>query len=239
MTKLPPVENKLWWLFLIWSAIGLIAIVTQTEADTIQRLVSQPQLRFFFMSCLAWGDFIFHVFAAVNLLFAVSSWLGWRRTWISFAVIAILSSVVETLGATTGFPFGSYFYTERMGPMLGNTLPLAIPLAWWNILGSFFMLTRYALPRLNSRLTCLIVAGLATALDWVMEPFAWKIRGYWIWESAQIPLQNYVSWFVLSFILCRISPLHSPYRPELDKRALAIPALMLAFFVSARLLHGI
>jgi putative membrane protein len=239
MNRLSRTEKSLWFIFLVWSSVGLISIFTQTDADTIRRLVSQPQFRSFFISCLTWGDFVFHVLAAGNLLFALSAWLGWRKTWTSFVVIGVLSAITETIGTKTGFLFGPYFYTERMGPMLGGTLPLAIPFAWWNILGSFYMLARYALPRLGSRSTSLLVAALATILDWVMEPFAWKIRGYWIWENAHIPLQNYVGWFVLSFALCRISPLHGPYRPELDKRCLAVPVLMLTFFISARLLHGV
>jgi bisanhydrobacterioruberin hydratase len=232
-------EKLLWIMFLAWSSMGLISIVAQVDAEMIDCLGLAETPRLFLLSCLSWGDFIFHALAAANLLIAMAPYLGWPKTWSCFACIGVLSALVETMGARTGFPFGSYFYTERMGPMVADTLPLAIPLAWWNILGSFYWLVRYVQPRFSPRITCLAVASAATALDWVMEPFAWQIRGYWIWENAGIPLQNYFGWFGLSFILCRVSPLHGLYRPAWDKRVAAIPCLMLAFFVMARMIHGV
>ena len=239
MKLLPYLEKTLWPIYLIWSAIGLVATLLKVDEPMIKQLVKMESLQPFFSTCLSWGDFIFHALAAVNLLFAMGLYLGWKRTWISFAVIGLLSATVETIGARTGFPFGAYFYTDRMGPMIAETLPLAIPLAWWNILSSFFLLVRHFQPKLSPRFTCLAVAALATILDWIMEPFAWRIKGYWIWTAGSIPLQNYLAWFTLSFLLCRLSPMYSCYRPLLDKRIIAVPALMLVFFIGARIVHGV
>jgi uncharacterized membrane protein len=233
------IETILWPLFLIWSSCGLLTILFQIDQESLQRSVSIPALQSFGQLCLAWGDFLFHLLAAANLLFAVARSLSWRKTWISFTLIALLSSLVETLGALTGVPFGDYHYTHRMGPMLAGVLPLAIPLAWWNILAPLYLLLRWFRPRLSPRLSALFTAALATLMDWIMEPFAWKIQGYWIWESGQIPLQNYLGWFFLSFILCRLSPLYSPYRTTLDRRLIAVPSLLLLYFITARFIHGL
>lgn len=239
MKHLNRLEKILWPALLIWAAVGLVTSLLKFNEGTLSEMQLPVFLNSFLALCLRWGDFIFHLLAAGNLLFAVSQAISWRKTWISFLVITVLSGVVETLGTRTGFPFGDYIYTDRMGPMLMNTLPLAIPLAWWNILSPFFMLMRHYFPKLNPRLTCLSVAALATLIDWIMEPFAWRIKGYWIWTSGTIPLQNYCAWFALSFLLCRVSPIYSPYRPILDKRFIAVPALMLAFFIGVRLIYGV
>lgn len=239
MKHLNRLEKILWPALLIWAAVGLVTSLLKLDQSMLSGMNLPMFLHSFLTLCLQWGDFIFHLLAAGNLLFAVSQAISWQKTWISFLVIAILSGVVETLGTRTGFPFGAYIYTHKMGPMLMDTLPLAIPLAWWNILSPFFLLMRHYAPKLSPRLTCLSVAALATLLDWVMEPFAWRIKGYWIWTSGAIPIQNYFAWFFLSFLLCRVSPLYSPYRPLLDKRFIAVPALMLTFFIGTRLVHGV
>ncbi|NJK93171.1 MAG: carotenoid biosynthesis protein [Blastochloris sp.] len=238
-TKSKRFETLLWVVFLIWAGVGLLSILLQTDAAQIRAWISQPLLQTFVLTCFQWGDFLFHVLAAANLFLAVSSQLGLKKTSISFGCIALLSGLVETWGTLTGFPFGSYVYTSNMGPMLAGTLPLAIPLAWWNILSPLYLLTRHFLPKLPARATCLLVALAATSMDWVMEPFAWKIKGYWIWEAGYIPWENYLSWFLLSFLLCRLAPLHSPYQAALDRRLIAVPLLMLSFFISARLIHGV
>ena len=38
-----------------------------------------------------------------------------------------------------------------------------------------------------------------TAFDILMEPAAMALN-YWNWENGVVPFQNYLAWFVLSFI---------------------------------------
>jgi bisanhydrobacterioruberin hydratase len=44
------------------------------------------------------------------------------------------------------------------------------------------------------------VSVLMTLFDLVMEPAAVRL-GYWTWQGGTIPLQNFISWFVLALLL--------------------------------------
>ena len=48
----------------------------------------------------------------------------------------------------------------------------------------------------------LIIDGaiLAVFFDWIMEPVAMKL-GFWQWTNQQVPLYNYVCWFLISVAL--------------------------------------
>ena len=43
-------------------------------------------------------------------------------------------------------------------------------------------------------------ARICTLLDVLIEPVAIKLD-YWSWENNVIPLQNYVMWFIVSFVI--------------------------------------
>ena len=53
----------------------------------------------------------------------------WQALLAGLCVI-LLSYGVETLGVTTGFPFGSYYYTGILFPSLPGGVPLAVMFAW-------------------------------------------------------------------------------------------------------------
>ena len=119
-------------MFLIWSAAGLIFIFGRISPDVIAHWPLPEGLRHFILSCLQTGDpiLIYHAFANTHL-HAARQWTpAIARRW--GLIVLLCSLAMETLGARTGFPFGSYSYTERFGPMLG-IVPLTIPfaLAWW------------------------------------------------------------------------------------------------------------
>ncbi len=104
---------------------------------------------------------------------------------------------VEVLGVHTSFIFGSY----RYGPTLGIKLwevPVIIGLNW-------FMLV-YATGSISNRLPLSLFGKAATGallmvfLDFFIEPFAIS-RHLWQWHNNTIPLQNYLAWFIIAFLL--------------------------------------
>ena len=73
-------------------------------------------------------------------------------------------------------------------------------------------------------------------IDLVIEPVAMKY-GFWSWQGGQIPLQNYLAWFVVSFVLLQLF-----YRLKFRKVNLIAPALyffQLLFFVVLYLLTSV
>jgi len=125
---------------------------------------------------------------------------GRARGVIRFALITGALFGVELLGVRTGFPFGSYEYTDRLG-LLVTGVPAAIGVAWyctvvngWRIVGRLVSTRRPERPLLVALGTGMMTLGLDVAL----EPMAGFVEKYWVWSGGFVPLQNYLSWFMLS-----------------------------------------
>lgn len=115
---------------------------------------------------------------------------------ITMMLIAVLGFAIEVIGVKTGNVFGEYHYSNALGPKLINT-PLFIGINW-------LMLTYSAYYTLNKRISMkiplvFIGALLITFFDFIMEPVAIQVN-MWNWNQGFIPIQNYLAWFVISFI---------------------------------------
>ena len=49
----------------------------------------------------------------------------------------------------------------------------------------------------NPLLQIVVAAGLMTGVDVLIEPVATQLD-FWQWKGCQIPIQNYVMWFIVS-----------------------------------------
>ena len=123
--------------------------------------------------------------------------------------IATVSAMAEWIGLHTGMLFGSYQYTDQIGPMLPGGLPLAIPIFWVFMLIAADDLASLALPGNASRVTrALSGAWIAMAWDIMVDPIA-VAYGCWIWTPAGsvfgIPITNAPSWFATAFVALWLS----------------------------------
>jgi uncharacterized membrane protein len=227
-------SESLWWIFLIWSTVGLFIMATGLSEQTIVDWKLEPVWTRAALACLHWGDFLYLLFGALVVGSTAAQVLSPRDLRTAVLVITVGSGLVETIGTLTGFPFGSYTYMNRLGPQIGP-LPLAIPTAWWLVVAGFYLTARRLFPTLNRRNLSLITAAAATGFDWIMEPFAWEVRGYWIWHDGAVPVENYAAWFALSFILARLAPLHAVAPWKTDLRAGGVIILTLLLFLIGRL----
>lgn len=156
-----------------------------------------------------WEDMIFIALAAAVLTLWLARLVGWKVTLWAFGWTALVSGVVEAIGATTGYPFGNYTYTERFGPRLGGLLPVAIPLAWWVVLLPLYTVARRWLsaePQPGQRIALALGVGIAaTIVDLALEPVAWGVRGYWLWEDGGfyygVPALNFFGWWVTAALI--------------------------------------
>jgi putative membrane protein len=148
--------------------------------------------------------------AALGL--ASAGWLwtnfGSRGLFVAWAIFA-LGIALEYLGVTTGFPFGTYTYTDVLVPQLPGSLPLAIGFAWLTIVVSGLFTARWLFTRTPARgplLWSIVGALLSVGLDLLLEPVAYLIKGYWLWQSGSnlyygIPLTNFLAWLVAAFLM--------------------------------------
>lgn len=148
---------------------------------------------------------------------------GVRTITVFFAITAVVTYVMEWLGTHFGFPFGHYYYTNRLGPLLMD-VPIVIPVQWFNILYVCYIMVNIILAggnraegqqepvatqelRLSSPvpriLTTSIAAGLfMVAWDFINDPYMVGV-GTWVWTDPTeffglafqgIPLSNFIGW---------------------------------------------
>jgi len=145
--------------------------------------------------------------AAINTYFFLAQAEGIATTRRWFLLILLGTGAAAWIGARTGFPFGPIAFTEKLGMRIGRVLPFSLPLLWFTVLlnARYFALRLF--PRISHWQLALATAALALFTDMNLEPVAWKMRAYWIWYPLALsapafpPVQNYVSWFVLAFVL--------------------------------------
>lgn len=138
-------------------------------------------------------------------------WGARAALWVLF-----LSWLIEHVGATTGFPFGAYSYTDVLQPQIFGVVPLAIPFAWLLIVTAAMGTAELLLERdgraANADLRVspgkvFTAAAFALLLDVTIEPFAVHVNNYWVWSDSAgaayygIPASNFVAWWVTSLLL--------------------------------------
>jgi putative membrane protein len=184
------------------------------------------------------------------------------------ALILFLAWLVEHIGATTGFPFGSYTYTNVLQPQIIGVVPMAIPFAWLLTVGAAVGTSEHVLAQTDrsalddvrvSVTKVLTAASLALLLDVTIEPFAVNINHYWVWSDSVhssyygIPTTNFAAWWCTSVILvlvllerrraAALARLHRPVR-ALEQRffwpwlPLSLYLTNLTMFVLVNLARG-
>ncbi|GIF05729.1 carotenoid biosynthesis protein [Actinoplanes siamensis] len=151
---------------------------------------------------------------------------------------------VEAVGVATGFPFGDYEYSGRLGPRLLG-VPLIIPLAWtwmaWPAWLAALRVARRRIPRI-----AVAAAGLA-AWDLFLDP-QMVAEDYWRWRDPVpalpgvpgVPIGNYLGW--LGFALLLMAALAAAAGRSADlPRPTDAPALALWLwtYASSALAHAV
>lgn len=145
---------------------------------------------------------------------------GWRQTLATAVLIALLGWALEAIGTATGFPFGTYDYTDKLQPQLAH-VPLLIPLAWFMMMpvswGVASLLGGGTRPWWRF---VLLSAATMTAWDLFLDPqmVMWE---FWLWRDVPafnyfgIPWLNYFGWLLGSAVITAVVML--VLKPEWDK----------------------
>ncbi len=91
------------------------------------------------------GGVVYILLGAVAVAIYAYRTLGWR-TWLGFMLPAVVLSLSsELLGTSTGFPFGHYRYLSGLGYKIAGLVPFTIPLSWFYLGMSAYVLARVGL----------------------------------------------------------------------------------------------
>jgi putative membrane protein len=165
---------------------------------------------------------------------------GLRRTAAIVVAVALIAWASEAVGSKTGFPFGSYHYTDKLQPQVLD-VPVLIPLAWLMMLPPAWavaqVLTGALLGRAGVRrrrqlwnaVVSVPMSALAfTAWDLFLDPqmVHW---GLWTWDQPGayfgIPLVNYAGWLLVSGVITAVA------RPPVLPQRARLPIYTLTWLI--------
>lgn len=105
---------------------------------------------------------------------------------------------VEIVGVKTGAIFGKYEYTSLLGFHL-LSVPIIIGINWISLTYTTNNIAAYLIK--NKAFASIFAAMAMVGFDMLIEPLAIKHK-FWIWlDDGSPPIQNYISWFIVSLIL--------------------------------------
>jgi putative membrane protein len=158
------------------------------------------------------SDYVFLFGVLMGFLFALlhaGQRLGWKQAVGLCGLTFIVSLTFESVGVATGLIYAPYHYSQNLGPMFLNLVPLIIPVAWFMMIYPSFVIADWLIPagweQWRRLLSVAAIGGLVmTAWDVVGDPVA-VAHGSWAWEVNGpyfgIPLQNFWGWWLTTFVV--------------------------------------
>jgi putative membrane protein len=165
------------------------------------------------------------VLGAVAGLCFLAHCVGTRRALMVFGAGFALSLCSELAGTYSGFPFGAYGYSDRLGYKVAGLVPFNIPTSWFYMLVASLAICGRLLPSTDdskSKWWWAFVAGLVlTAWDVSMDPAMVK-TAHWMWNVPDLssrsrveqflgtpfffgmPLTNWLGWLLTGVLVARV-----------------------------------
>lgn len=160
----------------------------------------------------------FIILAAATTL----AWL-WRQLPFQNVVLATLGIVMiggglvafaaSSLGAKAELPFGPWMFASGFGPRILDTTPWQMPLVWIVILLNSRGTARLILrPWRKNKTYGYRLIGLTALLvllfDVAFDPFASRVKHYWLWLPTNVPLTwqgapviNFLAWGLITALI--------------------------------------
>ncbi|AHM61672.1 hypothetical protein D770_17100 [Flammeovirgaceae bacterium 311] len=138
----------------------------------------------------------FHLLLTAAILF----WFHreWNAPFMLFCGLAFAVGYgVEVAGVHTGKIFGEYRYGDAFGVKLFE-VPLLMGLNWLVLVYIAGVICEPL--RWPAWAKAALAAAMLIVLDMLMEPIT-STYDFWYWADGEIPLQNFIAWFVTAYLL--------------------------------------
>jgi hypothetical protein len=178
------------------------------------------------------GDAVTLVLAAVASVAALTRQLPLQNVLAAALITATMGAIAHGLSAIPNLsvPFGPLIFNPAAGPKL-FTVPWTIPFLWvvaiFNARGTARLMLRPWRKVKNYGYWLIgLTATLAVAFDFALEPFACRVKHYWLWQPTKLSLTwqgatplNFLGWaFVSLLILAFASPSLIRKQPASSKK---------------------
>ncbi|NJO41282.1 MAG: carotenoid biosynthesis protein [Cyanobacteria bacterium CRU_2_1] len=204
---------------LVAMAFGLAGILLVMPHPEFLSIVPAGQT--LYRWSMAGGGVIYILLGTIAVAIHAYRTLGFRN-WLTFMVPAIgISLSSELLGTSTGFPFGHYSYLSGLGYKIADLVPFTIPLSWFYLGFSSYLLARAGLAAVNaSRMLGWLWHGVAitlgalllTSWDFVLDPaMSQTALPFWYWHQPGaffgMPYQNFAGWMGTGMVFMTVAAL--------------------------------
>jgi putative membrane protein len=175
------------------------------------------------------------IFGATTMLLFGLLFVGPRKTLIFFFASTVISLSMELLGTSTGFPFGPYAYTSFLGFKILDHVPYSIPLSWFYMGFTSYILASVLVSRLihshssreQSLWSLVLGAYFLTVWDLALDPAMasnYLPLHFWTWHLTGpyfgMPVSNLVGWSLTGLTFMGVNRLL--WRSNLDAREIVV-----------------
>jgi len=144
--------------------------------------------------------------------------------FLGFVGIAVSAGwLVEYFGVRTGNLFGDYAYGHTLGLSIFK-IPILMGINWFVLVYTAGVSMR-KLKIQSMLLRVLGGAALLIILDVLIEPVAMRLD-YWHWDGNEVPLQNYLCWFITAAALLLVFELF-----KFKKQSMVAPSILICQFI--------
>ena len=142
------------------------------------------------------GAYVSTLLIALPSAVALFRYLRPRRATLSLLALSILAYTIEVLGVATGFPYGTFYYGDALGPRLAGIVPYLLPLSYAPLV------VGAVAAAWGTRLRVLHILYATLLLVWIdaiIDPGAASLV-FWVWPEGGVyygvPLSNYAGWLL-------------------------------------------
>lgn len=206
---------------LVSMAFGLAGLLWVMPHPEVLAFVPAGQT--LFRWSMAGGGVVYILLGTAAVCIYAYRTLGLTR-WLTFLAAALgISLGSELLGTSTGFPFGHYSYLSGLGYKIAGLVPFTIPLSWFYLGLSSYLLARSGLSALAARrgqplnwlghLGAIAIGSLLlTSWDFVLDPaMSQTALPFWYWHQPGaffgMPYQNFAGWLGTGIVYMSVAVL--------------------------------
>jgi uncharacterized membrane protein len=158
------------------------------------------------------------VLAAVAAVAALKRQLPLQNVLPAALVAACIGGVAHAVSSRPNFslPFGPVVFGDAAGERIFNVLPWTVPFLWvaaiFNARGTArLMLRPWRKVKAYGFWLIGFTALLAVAFDVALEPFAWHVKHFWLWQPTRLAvtwegatLLNFVGWACVALLIMMV-----------------------------------
>ncbi len=222
---------------IISMAFGLAGLLwVMPHPEILEYLPAGPKL---YSWSLAGGGVAYILMGVVAVCLYCYRTIG-SKALITFSLAAIAVSLSsELMGTSTGLPFGEYSYLNGLGYKIAGLVPFTIPLSWFYLGISCYLLARGGLVKLGSakiwHMSALATGALLLmSWDFVLDPaMSQTAMPFWYWHTPGaffgMPYQNFAGWFLTGLAFMTLAAVFwrgNPRVHQLTRAQLTMPLIM-------------